>query len=327
MRRREFLGIAGGALAWPVAARAQQSERVRRIGVLSSLAENDAEGQARLAAFLQGLQQAGWAIGRNLHIDFRWAAGRVDDHRKLALELIALAPEVILTTGSAATAPLHVGGSVPVVFVNVIDPMGAGFVESLSRPDGHATGFAQFEYSTSGKWLELLKEIAPRLTRAAVLRDHALPSGLGQFAAIQSAAPALGMEVRPVNVRLAAEIERAVGTFANVPNGGLVVTGSSSSILHRSLIIALAARHKLPTVYNPRLFVRDGGLLSYGPNLHEQYREAAGYVDRILKGEKAADLPVQSASKYEIAINLKTAKTLGLTVSSPLLARADEVIE
>jgi putative ABC transport system substrate-binding protein len=327
MRRREFLGVLGGLATGPLAARAQQAERVRRIGVLNSLAAHDSEGQTRIAAFVQGLQQAGWSVGRNLQIDFRWAAGRIEDHRKLAMELTALAPEVILATGSAATAPLHAGSTVPIVFVNVIDPVGAGFVESLSRPGGHATGFTQFEYSTSGKWLELLKEIAPRVTRAAVLRDPALPSGLGQFAAIQSAAPGLGMEVRPVNVRNAAEIERAVGVFAGTPNGGLIITGSSSSVLHRALIIALAARYKLPAVYNQRFFVRDGGLLSYGPNLHDQYRLAAGYVDRILKGEKAADLPVQSATTFEMSINLRTAKALGLTVPASVLARAGEVIE
>ena len=314
-------------MTWPFAARAQQAERVRRIGVLNSLASNDSEAQTRIAAFMQGLQQAGWIVGRNLQIDFRWAAGRVDDHRKLAMELIALKPEVILATGSAATAPLHAVSTMPVVFVNVIDPVGAGFVESLARPGGNATGFTQFEYSTSGKWLELLKEIAPRVTRAAVLRDSALPSGLGQFAAIQSAAPGLGMEVKPINVRTPVEIERGLVAFAGVPNGGLIVTGSSSTLLHRALIVALAARLKMPAVYNQRFFVREGGLMSYGPDLHEQYRLAAGYVDRILKGEKVADLPVQSAAKYELAINLKTAKTLGLSVPLILQQRADEVIE
>lgn len=328
MKRREFITLLGGAsVAWPVAARGQQAERVRRIGVLNSLASNDSEGQTRIAAFVQGLQQAGWTVGRNLQIDFRWAAGRVDDHRKLAMELIALRPEVILATGSAATTPLHAVSTVPVVFVNVIDPVGAGFVESLARPGGNLTGFTQFEYSTSGKWLELLKEIAPRVTRAAVLRDSALPSGLGQFAAIQSAAPGLGMEVKPINVRSPAEIERGLVAFAGLPNGGLIVTGSSSTVLHRALIVALAARLKMPAVYSQRFFVREGGLISYGPDLHEQYRLAAGYVDRILKGEKPADLPVQSAAKYELAINLKTAKTLGLSVPLILQQRADEVIE
>jgi putative ABC transport system substrate-binding protein len=262
-----------------------------------------------------------------VRVDFRWAAGRVDDHRKLAAELVALSPDVVLATGSAATAPLHASHAVPIVFVNVIDPVGAGFVESLARPGGRATGFTQFEYSTSGKWLELLKEIAPRVTRVAILRDPSLPSGLGQFAAIQSAAPALSMEVRPINVREAAEIERAIAAFASAPNGGLIVTGSSSSVLHRSLIISLAARHKLPAVYNQKFFVAQGGLASYGPDLHEQYRLAAGYVDRILKGEKPADLAVQVATKYELAINLKAAKAIGLTVPPTMLTRADDVIE
>jgi putative ABC transport system substrate-binding protein len=327
MKRREFI-IGSAAAAWPLVARAQQQSReVRRIGVLNSLSANDSEGQSRIAAFIQGMQEAGWVVGRNLRIEFRWAAGHADDHRKLATELVALQPDVILATGSAATAPLHATNTVPIVFVNVIDPVGAGFVESLARPGGNATGFTQFEYSTSGKWLELLKEIAPRVTRAAVLRDPALPSGLGQFAAIQSAAPRLGMEVRPVNVRSATEIERALVAFASVPNGGLIVTGSSSSVLHRDLIIALAARLKLPAIYNQRFFVSQGGLMSYGPDLLEHYRLAAGYVDRILKGEKPANLPVQSATKYELSINLKTAKALGLNVPLILQQRADEVIE
>jgi len=328
MRRRDFIaGLGGASVAWPLTSRAQQqAERVRRIGVLNSLASNDSEGQTRIAAFVQGLQQAGWTVGRNLQIDFRWAAGRVEDHRKLAMELIALKPEVILATGSAATAPLHTS-TVPVVFVNVIDPVGAGFVESLARPGGNTTGFTQFEYSTTGKWLELLKEIAPRVTRAAVLRDSGLPSGLGQFAAIQSAAPGLGMEIRPINVRTWAEIEHGLGAFAGTPGGGLIITGSASTVLYRTQIIGLAARLKMPAVYNQRFFVREGGLISYGPDLHEQYRLAAGYIDRILKGEKPGDLPVQSAAKYELAINLKTAKALGLSVPLILQQRADEVIE
>jgi putative ABC transport system substrate-binding protein len=328
MKRRAFIAGLGAAAAWPLVARAQQQSRdVRRIGVLNSLSANDSEGQSRIAAFIQGMQEAGWIVGRNLRIDFRWAGGPIDDHRKLATELVALQPDVILATGSAATAPLHATNTVPIVFVNVIDPVGAGFVESLARPGGNTTGFTQFEYSTSGKWLELLKEIAPRVTRAAVLRDNAVPSGLGQFAAIQSAAPRLGMEVRPVNVRSAAEMERALVAFASVPNGGLIVTGSSFSVLHRDLIIALAARLRLPAIYNQRFFVSQGGLMSYGPDLLEHYRLAAGYVDRILKGEKPANLPVQSATKYELSINLKTAKALGLNVPLILQQRADEVIE
>ena len=281
---------------------------------------------SRIAAFTQGLQQAGWIVGRNLQIDFRWAAARGDPRKQIA-EMIALAPEVILATGSAVVGPLQVTRTIPIVFVNVIDPVGAGFVESLSRPGGNATGFTQFEYSTSGKWLELLKEIVPRVTRAAVLRDPTSPSGLGQFAAVQSVAPGLGMEVRPVNVRDTGEIERSLAAFASAPNGGLIVTGNAASVEHRALILALASRHKLPAVYNQKLFVAPGGLVSYGPDLYEQYRLAAGYVDRILKGEKPADLPVQAATKYELAINLKTAKALGITVPPALIARADEVIE
>jgi putative ABC transport system substrate-binding protein len=299
---------------------------LRRIGVLTSLSASDPEGMSRIAAFTQGLQQAGWIVGRNLQIDFRWAAARGDPRKQIA-EMIALAPEVILATGSAVVGPLQVTRTIPIVFVNVIDPVGAGFVESLSRPGGNATGFTQFEYSTSGKWLELLKEIVPRVTRAAVLRDPTSPSGLGQFAAVQSVAPGLGMEVRPVNVRDTGEIERSLAAFASAPNGGLIVTGNAASVEHRALILALASRHKLPAVYNQKLFVAPGGLVSYGPDLYEQYRLAAGYVDRILKGEKPADLPVQAATKYELAINLKTAKALGITVPPALIARADEVIE
>jgi len=326
MKRRDFIALLGGATAWPRAARAQQGERVRRIGVLTSLSASDPEGMSRIAAFTQGLQQAGWIVGRNLQIDFRWAAARGDPRKQIA-EMIALAPEVILATGSAVVGPLQVTRTIPIVFVNVIDPVGAGFVESLSRPGGNATGFTQFEYSTSGKWLELLKEIVPRVTRAAVLRDPTSPSGLGQFAAVQSVAPGLGMEVRPVNVRDTGEIERSLAAFASAPNGGLIVTGNAASVEHRALILALASRHKLPAVYNQKLFVAPGGLVSYGPDLYEQYRLAAGYVDRILKVEKPADLPVQAATKYELAINLKTAKALGITVPPALIARADEVIE
>lgn len=298
MRRRQFIaGLASAAAAYPLAARAQPGERMRRIGVLNSLAVDDTESQARMAAFMQGLQQAGWTVGRNVQIDVKWAAGRVDDQHRLAMELLALSPDVILATGSASVGPLlRATRTVPIVFVNVIDPVGAGFIDSLARPGGNVTGFTQFEYSTSGKWLELLKEVAPRVTRAAVLRDPRLPSGQGQFAAIQAAAPALRMEVRPVNIRDATETERAVGVFAGGPNGGLIVTGSSLTVLHRALIIALAGRHKLPAVYNQKFYVAQGGLISYGPDLHEQYRQAASYVDRILKGEKPADLPVQAAT-------------------------------
>jgi ABC-type uncharacterized transport system substrate-binding protein len=329
MRRRDFITLIGGAAAaWPLAARAQQGERVRRIGVLNTLAADDATGQARNGAFLQGLQQAGWTIGRNVQVETRWAAGDADRLRTYAAELVALAPDVILATGNAAAAPLlQATRTVPIVFVIVPDPVGAGFVDNLARPGSNATGFTSFEYGLSAKWLELLKEVAPRVTRAGILRDPALASGPAQFAAIQSMAPSLGMEVSPVNVRDVAEIERAIAAFARSANGGLVVTGSALAAVHRDLIIALAARHKLPAVYYERNYAAAGGLISYGPDFVDQYRRAAGYVDRILKGEKPADLPVQAPTKYELIINLKTAKALGLDVPLPLLGRADEVIE
>ena len=298
-RRREFIaGLAGAAVAWPIAARAQQGERVRRIGVLMTTAADDSEGQARISAFLQGLQQLGWIDGRNARIDARWSEGDADRARKYAAELIALAPDAILATGSFSVGPLlQATRTVPIVFAYVPDPVGAGFVDSLARPGGNATGFTPFEYSTSGKWLELLKEIAPGVTRVAVIRDPAISTGLGQFSAIQSAAPSAGVEVSPVNVRDAGEIERAVTIFARSSNGGLIVTGSALAGLHHDLIIALAARHKLPTVYFERSFITRGGLISYGPNIVDQYRRAAGYVDRILKGEKPADLPVAAADQ------------------------------
>jgi putative tryptophan/tyrosine transport system substrate-binding protein len=329
MNRREFITLIGGAAAaWPLAARAQQPERTRRIGVLNTLAADDELAQARQGAFLQGLQQSGWTIGRNVQVDARWAAGDADRLRKYAAELAALAPDVILASGNAATAPvLQASRSVPIVFVIVPDPVGAGFVDSLPQPGGNATGFLAFEYGLSAKWLELLKEIAPRVTRAAVIRDPALASGPGQFAAIQSVAPSLGVEVSPVNVRDAAEIERAVAAFARSANGGIIVTGSALVAVHRHLIIALAARHQLPAVYVERNFAAAGGLISYGPDFLDQYRRAAGYVDRILRGEKPADLPVQAPTKYELVINLRAAKGIGLDVPATLLARADEVIE
>jgi putative tryptophan/tyrosine transport system substrate-binding protein len=328
MRRREFITLLGGAAAWPLAARAQQPERMRRIGVLTSLASDDAEGQAHLAAFHQGLQQLGWTVGRNVQIDYRWGAGNADRIRKFAAELVALAPDVILSAGSPSVAALQQSTrTVPIVFVTVVDPVSSGFVDSLARPGGNITGFALYEYSIGGKWLELLKEIAPGMTRAAVIRDAALTSGGGQLGVIQAVAPSLGVELRPVGLHDAGEIERAITAFARSPNGGLIVTGSSSAAVHRDLIVTLAARHELPTVYFARYFVVGGGLISYGPGLVDQYRDAAGYVDRILKGEKPADLPVQAPTKYELVINLKTAKTLGLEVPSTLLARADEVIE
>jgi len=327
--RRELLAALGGAAAaWPLAARAQQPERMRRIGVLSSLAADDPETQARHAAFLQGLQEWGWTTGRNVQIDYRWGAGVVDRFRKYAVELVALAPDVILATGTPVTAALlQATRSVPIVFVQVVDPVANGFVESLARPGGNATGFTIFEYGLGGKWLELLKEIAPHITRAAVLRDPAIASGIGQLAAIQGVAPALGVELRPVGVRDAGEIERAVTAFARDPNGGLIVLAAPSSIVQRELIITLAARHRLPAVYSLRFFVTSGGLICYGPDSIEPYRRAAGYVDRILRGEKPSDLPVQTPTKYELVINLKTAKALGLTVPDSLLARVDEVIE
>jgi putative ABC transport system substrate-binding protein len=328
MRRREFITLLGGAAAWPRAARAQQREKMRRVGVLMPLPADDPVVQARVAAFAQGLQQSGWTIGRNVQIDTRWAAADADRIRSHAAELLALAPDVILTSGNAGVAPLlQSSRTVPIVFAIVPDPVGAGFVDSLARPGGNATGFIAYEYSLGAKWLELLKEIAPGITRAAVLRDAALASGPGQFAAIQSVASSLGVDLTPVNVRDPGEIERAVTAFAHSANGGLITTGSALTGFHRDLIIALAARHKLPAVYFERYFVASGGLISYGPDFIDQFRRAAGYVDRILKGEKPADLPVQAPTKYELIINLKTAKALGLELPSSVLARADEVIE
>jgi putative ABC transport system substrate-binding protein len=330
VKRREFLSLLGGAAAaWPLAARAQQSgERMRRVGALMALGADDPDIKERYAAFLQGLRQLGWIDGRNVRIDTRWSAGSTDSIRKYAGELVTLAPDVILAAGTSTVgALLQATRTVPVVFAGVLDPVGAGFVESLAQPGGNASGFMQYEYSLSAKWLELLRQIAPGVTRAAVLRDRALTSGIGQFAVIQAAAPSLGMDVRPVDVRIAGEIERTVTAFARSPNGGLVVTASGLAAMHRELIITLAARHKLPAVYARRLFVADGGLISYGPDRVDMFRQAAGYVDRILKGEKPADLPVQAPTKYELVINLKTAKALGLDVPATLLARADEVIE
>jgi putative tryptophan/tyrosine transport system substrate-binding protein len=329
MKRREFITVLGGAVAaWPLAARAQQGERVRRMGVITGTAEGDLETQARTAALLQGLAQLGWTDGRNMQIDIRFGGGDAERIRKSAAELVALAPDVIFATGSASVAAmLQATRTVPIVFAIVPDPVGSGFVNSLSRPGGNATGFMQFEYSLSGKWLELIKQIAPGVTRAAVLWDPAITAGIGQFAVIQSVAPSVGVEVSPINVRDASEIERAVARFAQSSNGGLIVTASALSVVHRNLIIALALRHKLPAVYFNRSLVTDGGLISYGANLIDQYRQAASYVDRILKGEKPADLPVQAPTKYELVINLKTAKALGLDIPASVLARADEVIE
>ena len=329
MKRREFITLLGAAsAARPFAARAQQPERMRRIGVLMNLTADDAEGQARLAAFLQGLQDAGWAVDRNVRIDTRWSAGIADEVRKYAAELVTLAPDVILASSSAAIAPLlEATRTIPIVFAGITDPVAAGYVESLARPGGNATGFIIYEYSIGGKWLELLKEIAPRVTRVAVLRESAIAAGPGQFGAVQALAPSVGVELRPIDVRDAGEIERAMTAFAQVPNGGLIVTGSPSALRHRQLISTLAVRHRLPAVYPNRVYVSGGGLISYGPDFLDQFRRAASYVDRILKGEKPADLPVQTPTKYELVINLKTAKALGLDVPPTLLARADEVIE
>jgi putative ABC transport system substrate-binding protein len=329
MRRRKFIALLGGATTWPLMVRAQQPDRMRRIGVLMASTADDPDYQARIAAFAQGLAQLGWVDGRNVRIDTRWATSKPDDIRRHAAELAALAPDVILAgTGTATVAPLlQATRTVPIVFAVVIDPVGGGFVDSLARPGGNATGFTLFEYGMSGKWLELLKEIAPRVTRVAVLRDPAIASGIGQFAAVQAVAPSLGVELSPVDVRNAGEIERAVTAFARSGNGGLIVTGSALATRHRDLILTLAARHRLPAVYSYRFFVTVGGLISYGPDFVDQYRQAAGYVDRILKGEKPADLPVQAPTKYELIVNLKTAKAIGLTIPQSVLARADEVIE
>jgi putative tryptophan/tyrosine transport system substrate-binding protein len=329
MRRREFITLIGGAAAaWPLAARAQQSSQKKHLGVLMNETADNPEAQERYAAFLQGLQEAGWAVGRNLRIDIRWGSGDVDRLRRYATELVSLAPDVILAQGSSTMRPLlQATRTVPIVFPISSDPVGAGFVDSLARPGGNATGFMSFEYSLSGKWLELLKETAPTITRVAVLRDANQGSGMSLYAIVQALAPSLRVEVTPVNIRDAGEIERAIEAFARVSNGGLIVTTGGSVDLHRDLIIALAARHKLPAVYGERNFVTAGGLISYGPNYVDQYRRAASYVDRILKGEKPAGLPVQAPTKYELAINLKTAKALGLTMPPAVLARADEVIE
>ena len=329
MRRRDFVRVvAGSAGMWLLAAHAQQVERVRRIGVLVGLSPDDPQGKAIVAAFLQGLQQLGRATGRDLQVEYRWGAGNPDDMRKYAAELVTLAPDVIVATGGTSVGPLlQATRTIPIVFANVPDPVGSGFIESLARPGGNATGFVQFEYNLSGKWLELLKQIAPGVTRVAVLWDPAIIAGIGQFAVIQSVAPSLGVEVRAINVRDSGEIERGVAAFARTGNGGLIASASALALVHRDLIVALAARHNLPAVYNNRIFITGGGLMSYGPNFIDQYRRAATYVDRILKGENPGDLPVQAPTKYELAINLKAAKLLGLTVPPSLLARADEVIE
>ena len=326
MKRREFVSLLGGAVAWPLGARAQ--ERVRRIGVLMSLAEVDPETKRRIGAFLERLRQLGWADGGNAQINYRWSGGNPNDIRRYAAELAALAPDVILATGSVTVGPLlEVTRTVPIVFVQVPDPVAAGFVDSLARPGGNATGFVNFEYGMGAKWLELLKQIAPAVTRVGVLRDPALAVGAGQYGAIQSVAPSLAMEASPINLRDAGEIERGIANFARVPNGGLILTGGALGIVHRDLIVTLAARYNLPAVYIDRYFAEGGGLISYGPDSIDAYRRTAAYVDRILRGDKPANLPVQLPVKYDLVINLKTAKALGVAVPSSLIARADEVIE
>src|SRR5215470_16295823 len=328
MRRREFIALVGGGVAAStLALRAQQPERIRKIGVLMNLSSEDPEGQARVKAYAQALQKLGWIEGGNMRTDTRWAADDADRYRRYSEELVALTPDVILASGSPSVAALlQVTRSVPIVFANVIDPLGAGFVTSMARPRGNATGFTAYEYSISGKWLELLKEITPNLTRVAVLREPSLAAGIGQFAAIQSAAASSGVELSAIDPRDTGEIERALAAFAHEPNGGVVIAGSSSAVTHRELIISLAMRYRLPNVYPFRYYPASGGLASYGPDSIAVFERAASYVDRILRGEKPGDLPVQAPTKYLLVVNLKTAKTIGLVVPPTLLARADEVI-
>jgi putative tryptophan/tyrosine transport system substrate-binding protein len=328
MRRRDFIGGIVGSAVWPIVAHAQQPDRMRRIGVLMGFAESDREGQAFVAAFREGLQKLGWAEGRNVQIDIRWGVADAASSRRYAAEILALAPDVIVTGASAATAAVQEATrTLPIVFVNVSDPVGAGYGASLARPGSNVTGFTFAEYGMSGKWLELLKEIAPRVKRVAILRDPTLAVGIGQLGAIQSVAPTFSVEASPIDARNTDEIERAISVFARTANGGLIVTASPIALVHRKLIITLAAQHRLPAVYFLRIFVKDGGLISYGPDPVAPYGQAASYVDRILKGEKPADLPVQAPTKNELVINLKTAKALDLTVPPTLIARADEVIE
>ena len=329
IRRRDFISLLGGAaVGCPIAGRAQQPERIRRISILLNSAPDDPRFQTWVGAFLQTLAVLGWTIGRNVRIDTRWTGANAAEARRHAAELAAVAPDVILAHGASTVRPLlEATRTVPIVFSTIADPVGAGFVDSLARPGGNVTGFMEFEYRQSGKWLELLKDMVPGMTRAAVLRETSQGSGTNQFAAIQAVAPSLRVEVTPVSLRDTGDIERALSAFARSPNGGLIVTAGAATMLHSNLIVTLAARHKLPAVYNERSFIAAGGLVSYGPDFVDQYRRAAGYVDRILKGEKPADLPVQAPTKYELVINLKTAKALGLTLPDTLLARADEVIE
>jgi putative ABC transport system substrate-binding protein len=328
MKRREFITLLGGAATWPLAARAQQGDRVRRIGVLMNLAADDSESQARLTAFRQALQELGWTVGRNVLMEYRWGAADVARARKLAAELIALAPDVILASASPAVTGLQeVTRTVPIVFANVVDPVGAGFVASLARPGGNTTGFTAFEYGLSGKWLEMLRQIAPRVTRAAVFRDPAISSGIGQFAVIQAVAPSFGVELTPYNMRDTGEIERAFTDIADRGIGGVILTGSSPGGIHRDLIIGLVARYRLPAIYPLRYFVTAGGMISYGPDTIDLFRRAAAYVNRILRGENPADLPVQNPTKYELVINLKTAEALGIEIPATIRALANEVIE
>ena len=327
MRRRDFL-VASLTVGWPLAANAQQSERMRRVGVLTGIAGDDAETKARNTVFLQELQKLGWTEGHNLRVDIRGGAGNPATIRKHAAELVALKPDVIVVSGATPVALLlEATHTVPIVFTVVVDPMGAGFIDKLSRPGGNATGFMMFDYSLSGKWLDLLKQVAPNVTQVAVLRDTSSSAGVGQFAVIQAVAPSLGVEVSTINVGDAREMDRALAAFAREANGGLIVTSTPSTVFHRDLIVSLAARHKLPAVYFNRAFVAGGGLISYGPDQATEFRQAANYVDRIFKGEQPANLPVQAPNKYELIINLKTAKALGLPIPAAVLARADEVIE
>jgi putative tryptophan/tyrosine transport system substrate-binding protein len=328
MRRRDFITLLGGAAVWPIAARAQQRDRTRRVGVLSAPSMEDPQSQARNAAFLQGLGELGWQVGRNLQIDYRWGKGDVRRFPDYVAEIIALSPDVILGVGATIVGPLlQATRTVPVIFVQVTDPVGSGYVASLARPGGNATGFTLFEFGISAKWIELLKKIAPRVTRAAVLLDPGGPSGLGMLGAIQSVAPSLGIDISPIRLRDATEFESAIAAFARGPNDGMIVLPGLPTVMHRDLITTLAVRHMLPTVYPYRYMVTSGGLICYGPNELEQYRQVAGYIDRVLKGEKPADLPVQAPTKFELVINLKTAKNLGLDVPPALLSTADEVIE
>ena len=329
MRRREFITLLGGvAAAWPFAAGAQQSERMRRVGVLMSTPADDKEGQARINAFVQGLRELGWIDGHNMRIDTPWAAGDADRGRQYATELVTLMPDVILASGGSVVGPLlQATRTVPIVFTQTPDPVGAGFVNNLAHPGGNATGFSNLDYNIGGKWLELLKQITPGVKRVAVIRDPATPQGIGQFSAVYAVAPLLGLDVSPINATEPGELERTIPTFANIPNSGMIVTGSTFAIAHRELVIKLSNQNKLPTIYPLRFFVAAGGLMSYGADAIDPHRRAAGYVDRILKGEKPAELPVQNPTKYELVINLKTAKALGLTVPDKMLATADEVIE